>query len=230
MADWAAADDASRGRAVHQASAADTAGERDTGVPGTGRVGLFGFIIMRGGVMVRRIVPTVVVLVLLAAGLVLAPRSSVSAVARRSSPAASPATCVTTTPDQNAALVRRFIEEIWGQGNATTVDEVVAPDFVVHIPDLARYFPTAHAPRAGRAGLKASIKELHTDDPDLQITIDDLIVDGNTVAARMTWAGTQADDFEIWGGAENRPPHGAELDGLLADRLRPDQRAGGAAR
>src|SRR4051794_18085737 len=38
----------------------------------------------------------------------------------------------TMTTDENKAVVRRFIEEIFVEGRAETVDELLADDFVAH--------------------------------------------------------------------------------------------------
>ena len=134
-----------------------------------------------------------VLLVALGVGSILAPAPAV--------PAASQATatpCPTTTAEENKALVRRLFEEGWGQGNLAVVDEVVAEDLVAHIPGTTTYLPVAQIDPAGRESLAPSIRELHTDFPDLRLTIEDMVAEGDRVASRLTYAGTQADPLDLW--------------------------------
>ena len=47
--------------------------------------------------------------------------------------------------EENKALVRRFLEGIFSQGNPDVVDELADPDFVVHDPssEAKRWIPKA---------------------------------------------------------------------------------------
>jgi hypothetical protein len=36
------------------------------------------------------------------------------------------------TPEQHKALVRRYIESVWNQGDPTLIDELVTPDYIQH--------------------------------------------------------------------------------------------------
>ena len=38
--------------------------------------------------------------------------------------------------EDNKALIRRLIEEVWNQGNLAVFDELYAPDFIFHDPGL----------------------------------------------------------------------------------------------
>ena len=53
-----------------------------------------------------------------------------------------------------------------------------------------------------------TIRELHTDFPDLRVTIEELVADGDRVAVRVTQAGTQADPLEAW----NSPNTGRRME------------------
>ena len=89
--------------------------------------------------------------------------------------------------EENKALVRRWIEEGWNQGNVAIIDELAAPDFVDH--HLAPGLP----PNAD--GHKAWFQVARAGFPDLQLTIEDMIADGDRVVARMTVTGTQTGEF-----------------------------------
>ncbi len=36
--------------------------------------------------------------------------------------------------EENKALVRRFVEEFWNEGNTGAADELMAPDAAIHMP------------------------------------------------------------------------------------------------
>jgi len=86
--------------------------------------------------------------------------------------------------EEAKAVVRRAFDEV-AMGNMTTVDEIIAPEFVRH--DLAGG-PGAHGPD----GVKLLIAGLRTAFPDLQTTIDDIFSDGEKVVVRFTARGTHS--------------------------------------
>ncbi len=85
--------------------------------------------------------------------------------------------------DENKALVRRFYEEVWNQGNLGVADEVFAADYVRH--DLR---PSPVPP--GPEGQKLVANMFRTAFPDGQMTIDLLIAEADMVVARWTIQGT----------------------------------------
>ena len=90
-------------------------------------------------------------------------------------------------PTDTKAIVRRFIEEIFVRGRKDTVDELVADDFVAHTWPS----PTGDP----KADLKAAIDRAAAGLSDSEFRIDDLIAEGDQVAARLTTAATQTGDF-----------------------------------
>ena len=92
-----------------------------------------------------------------------------------------------TTSIANEAIVRRFIDEIFVGGRKSTVDELVADDFVAHTWPS----PTGDP----KADLKAAIDRAHAGLSDPEFTIDDLIEDGERIAVRLTTAATQTGEF-----------------------------------
>jgi steroid delta-isomerase-like uncharacterized protein len=90
------------------------------------------------------------------------------------------------TTDENKAIVRRFIDEIFVQGNRATVDELLDEDFVAHT------WPSTGHPKDD---LKAAIERASTALENPTFSIDDMIAEGDRVAARLTTAATQVGPF-----------------------------------
>jgi steroid delta-isomerase-like uncharacterized protein len=89
--------------------------------------------------------------------------------------------------EENKAIARRALEEVFSQGNLDAVDELVAPDFVEH-----EEFPGMPP---GREGVKQVASMFRSAFPDLQVTTEDIFSEGDRVAIRSTWRGTQQGAF-----------------------------------
>ena len=83
--------------------------------------------------------------------------------------------------EENKAVVRRVIEEVVNEGNLELVDEVLASDYIYH-------FPTHDI--KGPEGFREFVTMMRGVFPDLHVTIDDIIAEGDTVAVRVTMRGT----------------------------------------
>ncbi|HUU74912.1 MAG TPA: ester cyclase [Methanoregulaceae archaeon] len=81
------------------------------------------------------------------------------------------------------AILRREMEEVWNKGNLAVVDELVAKNFVLH--DASQ--PTEVR---GPDGLKQYVTAFRTAFPDLHITFEDQVAEGDNVATRITLRGT----------------------------------------
>lgn len=86
---------------------------------------------------------------------------------------------------------RRFLDEAFNQGRLDVVDELVAPEFVSHDPGV----PSGET--TGPEAVKELIAGYRAAFPDLHLTIDDQIEEGDRVATRWTAVGTHDGDF--WG-------------------------------
>ena len=84
--------------------------------------------------------------------------------------------------EQNKALLRRFYEEVIGQGKLDLIDELIAPTFVEH-----EEFPDSPP---GREGLKQVFAMFLEAFPDLHFHIKDLVAEGDKVVARIAMHGT----------------------------------------
>lgn len=92
--------------------------------------------------------------------------------------------------DESKALVRRIYEEIVNQGKDEVADEILAPTFVEHIPS-----PVPGQPTTGPKALTWFISSFRTAFPDLHVTVQQMISEGNLVVARITWRGTHRAEF-----------------------------------
>jgi predicted ester cyclase len=148
--------------------------------------------------MSRRITPIVTVLIgVLIAGSILTPGRPDPAAAHQASPAAS-TSCPATTMEENKELVRRYYEDAYGQGHLEVLDEVLADDYVLHIPGLGGLIPAVDVPTSGQTDEAERIRELRREFPDLRVTIPDMVAERETVAIRMAFSGTQAAPLAAW--------------------------------
>jgi predicted ester cyclase len=81
--------------------------------------------------------------------------------------------------NDNVQLYRRFIEDGVGVGNLEMIDELLAPGIAI---------PTVEPPNA--EGLRALNASFRAGFPDLKASIDEVFANGDWVAARLTWSGT----------------------------------------
>jgi steroid delta-isomerase-like uncharacterized protein len=91
-----------------------------------------------------------------------------------------------STKRQTKEVYRRIIEAV-GRGDYESLDELMAQDIVDHNP-----MPNQ---AAGRDGFKQWMAMARAAYPDLQGTVEDLIAEGDRVAARTTWRGTHDGEF-----------------------------------
>jgi steroid delta-isomerase-like uncharacterized protein len=92
--------------------------------------------------------------------------------------------------DENKAVVRAFIDEVWNRGNFAAEDQYFAPDIIVHDPPLPGL-------PAGAEGAKKIPAFWHRVFPDIVINIDDMVAEGDMVVERFTMHGTH--EGELFG-------------------------------
>jgi len=90
-----------------------------------------------------------------------------------------------TVPEMKA-FVRNHFEEFVNRKNIGIADVNFAPKFVDHGADV----PPGTPP--GPAGAKAYVGGAYIKFPDLHVTIEDIIAEGDKVVVRNTWQGTEA--------------------------------------
>ena len=105
------------------------------------------------------------------------------------------------TLEENKKFMSNFIEEVINKKNLDAADDLVAENFLEHLP-----FP-GQGP--GREGLKFAINAMLTGFPDMSWTVQEQIAEGETVVTRFAWTGTHDGTFmgipptnkkvEVWG-------------------------------
>ena|SRR5215831_19630806 len=85
--------------------------------------------------------------------------------------------------EENKALVRRFIEEVWNRGNLSLADQLISANYLHHDNATPDFGPGPEGEKK-RAGL------YRTAFPDLRFTIEDMVAEGETVTSRWSSHGT----------------------------------------
>jgi predicted ester cyclase len=85
-----------------------------------------------------------------------------------------------SSPDL-ASIARRALEQVCARGDFGTAEEVYAADFADHVNDLEF---------RGLDGVRKSVGMYRSIFPDLEITVEDQVTEGDRVASRWTMRGT----------------------------------------
>jgi steroid delta-isomerase-like uncharacterized protein len=90
--------------------------------------------------------------------------------------------------EQYKTMLRRLYDEVMNAGNLAIADEVVAADAIEHEAPPG-------TPAEGPEVVKQWVGMMRTAFPDFHLEVDDMIVEGDRVAARVTMSGTHQGDF-----------------------------------
>ena len=116
--------------------------------------------------------------------------------------------------EENKATLRRWFEEVWNKGQAEAIDELFAADGTAH--GLAD--ETGESLR-GPAGFKPFFQKFLDAFPDIKVTVDDMVAEGDKVAARCSVRGMHQGD--ALGFAATKQP--VEFTGICIVRIRDGQ-------
>ena len=86
------------------------------------------------------------------------------------------------------SVVRRFFAEAWNSTDLTLVDELIAPGYVGHDVNIT------HAER-GPERIKRIMTTFRAAFPDLQVTVEDVVIQGEKEVVRWTSRGTHKGPF-----------------------------------
>jgi steroid delta-isomerase-like uncharacterized protein len=89
---------------------------------------------------------------------------------------------------ENSILIRRWFEEVWNRGRMEAIDEMASPDVVGH-------GQAQHATDIGLKEFKPFVMGFRSAFPDMKVTIDHIIEQGDKVVARWTATMTHAGEF-----------------------------------
>jgi steroid delta-isomerase-like uncharacterized protein len=89
--------------------------------------------------------------------------------------------------EENKALVRRFVEEFWNEGNMAATDELMAIDATIHLPTGDVVDPEE---------FKSFASTWRESFPDWHSTVEELVAEGDRVAERWTGRGTHRGDLQ----------------------------------
>jgi steroid delta-isomerase-like uncharacterized protein len=87
-------------------------------------------------------------------------------------------------PEENKAVIRRFLKDFFEGGNLDLADELFDPDYVLHDPAVPEEV-------RGPEGIKQYVSMYRSAYPDTHFTVEDQIAEGDRVVTRWTGQGTQ---------------------------------------
>ncbi len=93
--------------------------------------------------------------------------------------------------DRNKAVARRHIDEVWNKGNLASMEDTHAESYMHHDPHDP--WKRSHGP--GPNAIKKLVHFYRHAFPDLHITIDEIVADGDVVVARFSSRGTHTNEF-----------------------------------
>lgn len=82
------------------------------------------------------------------------------------------------TPEEHKAIVRRFFEDVWNKRRLEVVDEVFAATVLLNGQPVPR------------EAIKQVVTARRLAFPDIQVTVEDQVAEGDKVATRRTWQAT----------------------------------------
>lgn len=85
--------------------------------------------------------------------------------------------------EENKRVARRMTEAPWNEGNLDALDEVCDPSYRLN-------------DTAGITELKQAIAEYRRGFPDMSMTIEEMVAEGDTVVSRWTWRGTHLGEYQ----------------------------------
>lgn len=86
---------------------------------------------------------------------------------------------------ENKALVQRWFDEVWTEGRVASIDALMAPSCMVHgLGEDTR----------GPEGFKPFHAAYRSAFPDVKISVDHMVAEGDVVAARWSGTGTHSGD------------------------------------
>ncbi len=89
--------------------------------------------------------------------------------------------------EENRAITRQLIEQLFNTGNHEIADEILAADYLDRSP--------SHPDLSGPENVKRAVREWRAAFPDTINTVDDMVAEGDRVAVRWTTHATHRGEF-----------------------------------
>jgi steroid delta-isomerase-like uncharacterized protein len=90
--------------------------------------------------------------------------------------------------EDNKALVRRYIEEVWDKKNIAALDEFLASNYQRHT--------SPNTTPIDREGQKQRLVGIRTAFPDMTLTLEEIFAEGDRVGFRSSIRGTHQNIFQ----------------------------------
>lgn len=113
----------------------------------------------------------------------------------------------TMTPESMKELVKRAVIQPWNDGNLAAFEELFAANY-------------KHADGRNKATIKQSIEATRLSFPDLHVSVDDQIVEGDKVVTRWTAHGThQGSHYGVPATGKNMKNTGIGIDRIVNGKI-----------
>lgn len=106
--------------------------------------------------------------------------------------------------EENRAIARRYVEECWNKKNMAILDELFTSDCPHHMNGPVNF--------KGPDGFKASFNNWFKGFPDLEVTIEDQVTEGDMSVIRGKVIGTHQGDLQFGGMPAAIAPTGKQLE------------------
>jgi steroid delta-isomerase-like uncharacterized protein len=93
------------------------------------------------------------------------------------------------SPNENKAIIERYVQKAWGEGDWGAAEEIVDENVVFHDQVREGDLP------AGREGLRVAMERITTGMPDFVMDVHEIVAEGDIVVIRWSSTGTHAGDF-----------------------------------
>lgn len=95
--------------------------------------------------------------------------------------------------EEHKNLIRRYFEEVWNKGNLAAVDELLSPNYTLRVLYHNPGRPDVFTP--GTEGIKRSVPMYRKAFPDLHITLEAIIQEGDRLAVQWSAQATHTGAF-----------------------------------
>lgn len=92
------------------------------------------------------------------------------------------------TSEQNKALIRRWLEEVFARGDLARADDLFGQNYILHDPSFPQ---DVYGPQ----GIKRYVTAYRAAFPDLEVTVEDQLAEEDKVVTRWKIRGTHSDEF-----------------------------------